>query len=782
MKPYINPILAAFACLLLLASCSPLTPIPPATATLPPSAEPTLTVTLTPTATQTPLFPNPDRRPDSATPTAIATPQAQADDFRLRKMNETNLAEMISWMHHYSIENYPYNDGWWSESQFSDAQQAVALLIQEYLYRFPDSGDYEQYRWQLAFTAAKGSKQDADNWIMSIIQNALDKGDVSPENLETLLSRYWFNVLFTQRVENLFGDGKSAWVYYITTRTWQDEMRQAKSNVEDVYWDKGMFFAIREKNNGQFEPILLASAWPQNKSHVRTISDHNQNGIPEIAIYLGYKSGGICSGDLLVYEWRQDMFVELTQGAIYDNYDCLSGSSYTTHKDNPAIQHYYNANTPQMIFAWDGDFYRFKEYINTNSLEKWLALSLSHYENIYGPEPEFQLLNKILTSNDISHMGPGYVDYLRLRLGIAYALDGQYSESVRTLRQLISSPKDTERDVFPELAEHFLELYKEPPDVYKACVAIERMFMGEKILPPGVVYIESAETLRETFGIFDENPLKTIAPFPPCVPRKAFAPLINTIPATIPDFAGELQKRGISSDKIYPLDANLDGKNEWLVVEDSYRWHLVWSDDDWFHSDRLPIDYRWYYSNLDFSSIEIKVEKWSALAHPVVLISLGNQIGILEVSNGFEMRWLLVEGSPNKFEIFDTETLPIVQHTYSLPDKDRWRHPALPLARYQWNIATQEFEEITLEYFLFTQKNPRAATGFEGEILSMLPDWEQSPYTSQWRLPRFYYLAALSYELAGDETRAVELYWQLWRKFPDSHYARIAQLKLEPIP
>ncbi|MBS4059495.1 MAG: tetratricopeptide repeat protein [Bacteroidetes bacterium] len=779
MKPYINPILTVFACLLLLASCGPVTPIPPASATPPPSAVPTLTATLTPIATQTPVFPLPTMQPYlEKTPTAIATPQANADYFRLKRVNETRLAETIAWMQWYSIENFPYQFGWRQESEFSDSQQAVALLIQEYLYRFPNSSDYEQYLWQLAFISALNSSSDADSRIISAIQDSLDKGDIAPENLEDLLERYWFNVLFIRKVENLFGDGKTGWVYHITTQHWQESRYETTSDTEDAYSEEGMFLAIRENLDGRFEPILLASAWSKNTSHVRAVGDHNQNGIPEIVIYLGYHSGTMCSGNLLVYEWRQNMFVELTQDAIYD-YDCISNASYTVVDGRPAIQHFFNMWMPVMVFAWNGEVYRFEKFVDATPFKEWLALR--HYENIFGQESK--LIKKILTSGDISRMGPGYPDYLRLRLGIVYALEGQYPASVSALKQLISSPQDIERDIFPRLAERFLELYKEPSDIYMACTGIQRMLMDGKNLPPNVMYTEDPETLRETFGIFDENPQDYGTLFPLCSPpREAFAPLINTIPATIPDFPTELQKRGISSDKIYPLDANLDGKNEWLVVEDSDLWHLVWSDDDSFYSDRLPIDYRWYYSDLDFSSVEIKVEKWQSLEHPVILISFGNQIGILEVGPGFETRWLLVEGRPNKFEIFDTKTLPIAQYTYFLPDKNHWRNPRLPLARYQWNPATQEFDEITLEYFLFTEQNPMAAVVFAEEIFPKLPAWEQSPYISQWHFPRFYYLTALSYELVGDESRAIELYWQLWRKFPDSHYARMAQLKLEPIP
>ncbi|MFO7583294.1 MAG: hypothetical protein R6W69_01090, partial [Anaerolineales bacterium] len=90
--------------LVLLTSCGPVTPIPPATATLSPSATPTLTATLTLTATQTPVFPLPTMQPYfGETPTPIATPPLDAGNFRLQKLDKARLAEMVTWMQRYSI-------------------------------------------------------------------------------------------------------------------------------------------------------------------------------------------------------------------------------------------------------------------------------------------------------------------------------------------------------------------------------------------------------------------------------------------------------------------------------------------------------------------------------------------------------------------------------------------------------------------------------------------------------------------------------------------------------
>jgi hypothetical protein len=45
--------------------------------------------------------------------------------------------------------------------------------------------------------------------------------------------------------------------------------------------------------------------------------------------------------------------------------------------------------------------------------------------------------------------------------------------------------------------------------------------------------------------------------------------------------------------------------------------------------------------------------------------------------------------------------------------------------------------------------------------------------------PYVVYLLGLAYEWKGDEANAVRVYWDLWKNFPESVYARLAQAKLE---
>jgi len=76
---------------------------------------------------------------------------------------------------------------------------------------------------------------------------------------------------------------------------------------------------------------------------------------------------------------------------------------------------------------------------------------------------------------------------------------------------------------------------------------------------------------------------------------------------------------------------------------------------------------------------------------------------------------------------------------------------------------------------------PEAAAEIADELLPMLDDWKENPDASIWRLPYTYYTCGLAYQFAGKPKKATQIYWQLWHDFPDSHYARLAEFKLEPV-
>ncbi|MGC1374585.1 MAG: hypothetical protein WA821_00050 [Anaerolineales bacterium] len=84
--------------------------------------------------------------------------------------------------------------------------------------------------------------------------------------------------------------------------------------------------------------------------------------------------------------------------------------------------------------------------------------------------------------------------------------------------------------------------------------------------------------------------------------------------------------------------------------------------------------------------------------------------------------------------------------------------------------AEDQARQQEAEAALLARWQPDEAIPLLKKILEN-PDDYQAPY--------FMYLLGLAYEVKGDENSAVQAYWELWTKYPESSYARLAQAKLE---
>ena len=327
--------LGILICSLLLVPCGGVTPVPTATIVPTQTLIPAKTDLPQPSATATlsqveKIFRLPTMQPfRDTTPTPIATPRGIFSG-KLKDLSEQDMLNLINEMNEYSYQNFsPGLGSRWTEGNFIVSQIPVALALQEYLYRFPNSPNAYRLRWQLAFIDSLFSgdlagNQFGDEWIVSELQRKLNQGETSPDHLEDILRQYRFHVGYFQVVPNLFGDGKSGWLYWIYPQV-----------SEDYSLGGGLIFAVREVETGKSKIITLSSA-PGSDSSVFKVDDHNKNGVPEFALYNGIHSGTHCQGYLMIYEWREDGFDELTNGNVARN-DCSDDYEYSEMNGIPAI-------------------------------------------------------------------------------------------------------------------------------------------------------------------------------------------------------------------------------------------------------------------------------------------------------------------------------------------------------------------------------------------------------------------------------------------------------------
>lgn len=440
---------------MLLSSCAPVVQ-DLATAQGNPTNTPTLAIisTSTPSPTTTlslidKIFVLPTRLPYiGTTPTPIATSALGSSSMRLRNLSEGEFINLITDLQERSYRSFPPYDDWWSEGQFDSSQESVALAIQEYLYHFPDSLDADRLRWQLAFIDSimfedlKGNEY-YDDWMIEQLQSRLNQNGVLPSDLESVLDKYWFEVDYFQPIENLFGDGKTAWFYVVSPQVWADEEDYQKS--PDYFHRGGLFFIVREMAPGRFQLYILDNAWSfsNGSSSLFEISDFNQNGIPEIALNIGFHGGTFCSGNLKIFEWQDDAFADLTRGDIRVS-DCVDNYEYTTVDGAPAIRFDKFFMSIPSVYIWNGSYYEFSGYEYSTLVEKWVAATLDP-QNSFSEETE--AIEAILSSENMEGLSSAHGDFLRFRLGIAYALTSEVSQARKVLQDLADNPLSTNTEV-----------------------------------------------------------------------------------------------------------------------------------------------------------------------------------------------------------------------------------------------------------------------------------------------------------------------------------------------
>jgi hypothetical protein len=782
MKHMTKSFLFLYLVVLVAASCVPMTAVPTATSTATKLIIPTTTTAPTstsmpvPTATATlsqveQIFTIPTRSSDFVDmPTPIATPEIESSSMKLRDFSEADYLNLIHEMNEYTYKNFPPFDGWWEEGNFIVSQETVALVIQEYLYRFPESANSDRLRWQLAFINSimydgLAGNQYGDEWMLRELGRRLNQEETSPDQLGVILDKYWFDVSYVQPMPNLFNDDTTGWLYQVVPQLWaRNGVLQNESIAEG-----SMFFVVREHNKNDYELFLLNSAWnlSSGTSYVFDIIDHNGNEIPEVALYIGGHGGTTCIGNLLIYEWGRDQFAELTNNQLLLR-DCAESFEYTELENRPAITFHgwFPGRTEQ--YVWNGEFYEFSNYLGATSLEIWRnSLGKPHFSY----EKEAELLKEILTSGEAVDFSPTYADYLRYRLGIVYALESKQDEAVKELEDLITSPLDPARTVFTDMARKFLEIYEGDATVYEAC--FQSRLVYDKALDLSQDFDDAK--YEETFGIpFDPFSLG----FFMCDEEDAFELMAKSIPATVVDIPSELRKNGVRIDYSQRIDANLDGNvDEWFVMFDTYNQFLVFPNGSQYQAKILDTGIG--DKGVNYSATKVSVKSWDHLPHTIMIVQSGSEFVLLEVDENYESSALIYDFGVKNFVEADHNSLPEVQLFFSKPSPDDY-FPDHPFDGYRWSTSDEEFMNDLLEYYLFMLRDPQKAAELAEQLLPLLEEWKKIPDTELWRMPYDYYLAGLSYELSGDQEKAAQIYWQLWHDFPDSHYARLAEFKLEP--
>lgn len=705
----------------------------------------------------------------NSTPTTIATPNYQAFNARLRDLDEKDYLILIENMHSYSYKHTPPFLGWWDESNFIASQEPVALAVQEYLYHYPESPYADRLHWQLAFNDIVNDTGEFgvgipgniynDKWIVDELEKELNAG-LMPDDLKTFLDQYWLEVEYYQPINNLFGDGKMAWFYVISPQVWAEE--DAESNT-DFFGHGGLFIAVRETEQGIYKIYTIDNSigFVTGESSIFEISDFNKNGIPEIALNIWYHGGTMCGGNFRIYEYYDEGFKDLTNNEI-EIYDCIDHYEYIQVDNRPGIRLTRFLDNAPFLFRWDGEYYRFykREAVD--------AISELNISNTF--EDQIIVINEILNSNPDKKFSLAEIDYLRFRLGVAYAMTGMSAEAQETFQGIVNAPADKSRTVYSDLSRSFLNSYSGDQSLFEACRRSR-----EKLINLWAPYSPPQE-IESKFGVAGDISTSYPIGLLRCFGNDVFSYLISKMPINITNLDEYLQKYGIKTFYSERVDINSDGMdNEWLVLYSDGLFVVALNEESY---EIVDLDTRLFTEVTEQTKTNVVIKRWSDIKMPVIITTIDNEVELYTVSENFKPNSLVWGSAVSNFVLFDTDSLPSFSFDFIEPKPEVY-YPTMPWEGYRWDVEQNKFQNDLFEYTIFVLKDTDKAVEMANNLIIKMDLWTKNQVDS-WSFPRYYYLCGVAYELFGDNDRAAEIYWRLWHDYPESQYALLASYKLEP--
>jgi len=325
--------------------------------------------------------------------------------------------------------------------------------------------------------------------------------------------------------------------------------------------------------------------------------------------------------------------------------------------------------------------------------------------------------------------------------------------------------------IYSDFAKNFLRYYSGNESMYLACKKSREIL--DKVLT-----VSSAQDEAELFGIsFDFN-----YGFGPgmlrCFDRDVFRLLINEMPVAVEGVPDELRRNGVKLYYAEKRDVNFNGlAEEWLMIIADGMFALF---PNKLHYEVVELDYFWYGEDTSkYSDTTVAIERWNGIQGSVLIILADQDMVIKSIGEDYRSIWLNSEYDVEDV-IFSPKVAPAqFQVSYKEP-ASKEAYYVVPWKGYRWDAARSAFRDDLIEYSLFVEHNPDKAVEMAEMLVPLLLDWKDLDLAAG-QLPRYFYLCGLSYELSGDVQKAAEVYWQLWRDYPESQYALLARYKLMPV-
>ena len=778
----------AFLIITLLSACnnqsSKITPQPSQTPSrLPPTWTPNIT-TFTPTPTNTRMAVT--SVPFAfETPTPLPTPSIGMTDYQLKDWNEESALNLMNLAEQFSFaDNIPRPFG---EKRFDYQidQSVVKLAAQEALHRFPDTKYKEKLEWRIALANTILNSSDSDEWILKEIEKALNIRPFKPDNLDQLLNQFGFEIGQQESALNLFGDGQLAQVLWIT--------RQDRDYT-------GLYTALSQDNHGKYLLTKIYSSWDFNFGYDRPfkIEEHTGDDIPEVIMFPGYSNGSYCGFELVIFQWQNDRFVDASQGQFsFDECGFYPETwKYGTPDKNgiESIESWQSAAYgPAVIrhdrYEWNREWYELSESqilppdkLDSNAAT-WIVYAMNEedYQTIIEKVQQFLSDESQLQAME-PELGQSYPDYLRFQLGLAYAFQANSSQARAILKEIIQNPEDPSTTALSKAAQIYLDNYNGDTDLYRACQATLKVMEQAYGKSPFNRSDVDHENLRQVWGYQPDWFWDSIALCNLSVAFKEITAQLDTKQFT--EAPEQLEEAGIFIRSAVEADLDGDGQEEWVLLVDT-------------PGDDTPLNL-WVLLKTSNGILPIPVVSWERKQYGLPLkdadtarLNVKTTVSpenttltfILVGQHFYTFKLNAVEKSLDQvlWEMDSVEGYALYQRANSLELEITTNDEYCQHCKntYLWvdddfvSFSPEEPNQLKIseaEATLTTHWKPNQAISLLQNILDT---------TSYYGTPRLMYLLGLAYELTGDNSDAIQIYWELWHEYPESAYARLAQAKLE---
>lgn len=478
------------------------TPLPTRTPTITPTPSPTGTPTQTPTPTG----------PPTLTP---AAPVPGAENYGLTAWTPEKADALIELLNDYP-NTLPENARGEGNTAYYDAFSYAVFAQREALLRFPDAPQNERWRWGLAYNLARLGDPEAAEVYAQLIAGGLNRGEVEPPAL-----RGWF----AEREPRL----------EVNTVDLDEPSRgTVSSQLVELRGGGGAYFWLRQTPSAYSLQVLYSHFdFVRQPVTSAVIADLTGDGVIEAAIYQSQPDDDLATVPPRIFSLGESPARELeflpAAARFTVGTDFRNNWIVTTGEGGQAQLAFETRVFPacpvivRRTYGWNGEFFQFErsrfEVRPPATSVAHCRQTVDHAAQVWGPRAAIQIMEPLLPAwpppadEEGNPFPPDARDEWRFRLALYHALVGEL-EPAREMMQAIVNTPVVPNSSWVEPAQQFLEAYRAPEDVYRACADLPFClpeaaihFLIDKLKPddfPQVITLlnEAGVTLRAT-GYFD---------------------------------------------------------------------------------------------------------------------------------------------------------------------------------------------------------------------------------------------------------------------------------------